>query len=75
MRAAVVSPTPRTDPSPSRSTASPGPPRSSDAPTSERFTCGRRTRTPCRRVSATSDCGDQNPMGCEFNSPAVNAAG
>ena len=24
---------------------------------------------------ATSNWGDQNPMGCEFKSPAVNAAG
>ena len=74
IRSAVASPTPRTDPSPSRSTGSDARP-SSDAPTSERFTWGRRTRTPCRRASATSDWGDQKPIGCELSNPAVNAAG
>ncbi len=74
MRSAVASPTPRTEASPSRSNGSSLEP-SSDAPTSERFTCGRRTATPWRRASATSDWGDQNPMGWELSNPAVNAAG
>ena len=70
IRSAVASPTPRTDPRPRRSTASPtAPPPSSDAPTSERFTWGRRTRTPWRRGVGHQRLGRPEPHGLRVEQP------
>ena len=82
MRCATPSPIPRTEVSPSRprvggrrATTPLSRSHSKVAPTPDTSTWGGRTVTPWRRASATSDWGDQNPMGWELSSPAQNAAG
>ncbi|SKY46726.1 Uncharacterised protein [Mycobacteroides abscessus subsp. abscessus] len=55
MRAATSSPTPRIDANPSRTSS---PSFSNVASASDALICGRCTSTPCRRASATNDCGE-----------------
>src|SRR5699024_12191611 len=63
-------PTPRTGARPKRTASAPSSSRSTFACTAEVHTSARSTRTPRRRASATSDCGEQNPIGWAASNPA-----